>query len=199
MLQDDFFFSRLQSEKVDFFLELLKKWQKKINLVSSASVEDLRVRHVYDSAQLCRCLHFQDIVLDVGSGAGFPGIILSIVGGQPIHLLEPSLKKHAFLQEVILKLSLNARLYPERIEHFFPTFVPTVLTARGLASVEKIFSLSERLLTPALRYVLLKGQSFEQEIEEASLKWNFEVEIFPSITHPLGKVLVFSKVFPKND
>lgn len=198
MPQGDFSFLTPQREKIDLFLEILKKWQRKINLVSSATLEDLWLRHVHDSAQLTQYLKHSDIILDVGSGGGFPGLILSIMGYDQVHLLEPVFKKIAFLQEVIRKLALPAHLYQCRLEDFSPAFEPTVLTSRAFASVSKIFELANHFSRPSLRYVLLKGASFQQEIETASLAWHFQLEISPSMTHPAGRILIFSNVSPKN-
>jgi 16S rRNA (guanine527-N7)-methyltransferase len=191
-------FSKNVQQQFLLYLSLLEKWQGRVNLVSSQTLPDAWERHILDSAQIVSYLDSADIILDVGSGAGFPGLVLSILGFPSVHLVEPNYKKTLFLQEVVSSLCLEAKIYQKYVENFTPSESPTVLTSRAFASIDKIFLLSSHFRTSSLRYVLFKGASFDEDIQKAEKEWNFRLEIFPSLTHSLGKILVFSEVFSKN-
>ncbi|MGL4371125.1 MAG: 16S rRNA (guanine(527)-N(7))-methyltransferase RsmG [Alphaproteobacteria bacterium] len=191
-------FSEDIQRQFHFYLSLLEKWQGRVNLISAKTFPDAWERHVLDSAQIASYLHASDVILDVGSGAGFPGLVLSIMGFSSVHLLEPSYKKTLFLQEVVSSLCLPAKVHRKCIENFEPPEFPTILTSRAFASIDKIFFLSSHLKEYPLRYVLLKGASFHEDICDAEKKWNFKLEIYPSLTHPSGRILVFSEVYAKN-
>ncbi|MGL5785128.1 MAG: 16S rRNA (guanine(527)-N(7))-methyltransferase RsmG [Alphaproteobacteria bacterium] len=191
-------FSEKTQQQFQLYLSLLEKWQRRVNLVSAKTLPDAWERHILDSAQLAPYLSSSDVILDVGSGAGFPGLVLSIMGFPSVHLLEPSYKKTLFLQEVVDSLRLAAKIHRKCVENFEPSESPTVLTSRAFASVDKIFFLSSHLRGLPLRYVLMKGASFQEDIYDAERKWNFKLEIYPSLTHSSGRILIFSEVYAKN-
>ena len=130
--------SRETLGRFEAFLKLVEKWQRRINLVSDATLADAWQRHILDSAQLARFYKPETKkILDVGSGAGFPGLILAMMGGVHVDLVEVGSAKGIFLSTVIRSLNLPARVYNQRIESV-PNLSPDVVTARALAPLPKL-------------------------------------------------------------
>lgn len=166
------------------FLELLEKWNSKINLVSKD--EDIWNRHILDSAQLFKFIHPDDKILDVGSGAGFPGIVLSMMGIKDVTLVESDVRKAAFLLQAA-KLSPNKiTILNERIEKLDLTC--DILTSRAFASVSDILNYCQNIKIRK-NLLLLKGQKIMMEIEEAKNVWDFEYKIHQSVTDNSGWVV----------
>lgn len=158
----------------------LLKWNNKINLVSKKITEDeLWYRHILDSAQLVK--HIPDDVksiIDLGSGAGFPGIILSIIGNYEVVLVESDQRKCAFLLEISRILNLRTKILNCRIEDV-KTFPVDMITSRALAPLTKLLEYSQRFLEKDNFMLFLKGQNVVEEIKEASICWKFLYTIFP--------------------
>lgn len=185
--------SRETQEKLERYQALLLKWQKAINLVSRNTVDEAWHRHFEDSMQL------QDIVppgaktvVDLGSGAGFPGLVLAILNrGQSFHLIESDQKKCEFLRTVARETGTDISVHDTRIEEIGVEISADVITARALASLSDLFDycLPWAEKNPALNMVFLKGQKAEQEIEEAKNRFSFDCESFPSATDPGATIL----------
>ena len=201
-IQQEFRVSRETMEHISIFAELLQNWTKKINLISSSSVAEIWRRHILDSAQIFPDLIASDkIHVDLGSGAGFPGLVLSILGkGQdfPIEtrLIEADQRKSAFLGKVIGQLGLNARIIPKRIAEVEPISA-NIVTARALAPLPKLLDHTHRHLATDGRAVFLKGENAEAEIEEALDLWRFRHQKRPSCTNPKSVVLTITELEPK--
>lgn len=156
--------SRETIDQLTLYLALLEKWQPRINLVSSSTLADAWRRHVLDSAQLVSFLPENDVhILDIGSGAGFPGLVLSIITGNRLTLVESDQRKTVFLQTVIRELGLTASVKNARIE-VIPTLGADIVTARALASVERLLKLLERQLPSVERCLFLKGATLQEEL-----------------------------------
>ena len=156
--------SRETISKFEAYLELLEKWQRSINLVANSTLGDAWQRHILDSAQLAKfyppnAKH----ILDVGSGAGFPGLVLAIIGGVEVGLVESDQRKAVFLSTVIRSLGLSAKVYNERVE-FLSNLGPDVVTARAVAPVPRLLSLIKNQLSPNTVCLFLKGVSVEDEL-----------------------------------
>lgn len=176
-------------EKLITYHDLLLKWQRKINLVSNSTLENAWERHFLDSAQLYPLLSDVDKpIFDLGSGAGFPGLVLSILGAKRISLLESDQRKCIFLSEVIRETKATAKVINERIELPKKTLAHTV-TSRACASLDQLLTFSEQLLAEGGECIFLKGRGAAQEIEEAKKRWVFHVEQFPSIVDKEGSIL----------
>ena len=135
--------SRETIEKFQLYLTLLEKWQRRINLVSHSTLANAWQRHILDSGQLAAYYPPQTAhILDVGSGAGFPGLVLAIMGGVTVDLVESDQRKAVFLSTVIRELGLPANVHNQRIE-IMPNLQPDVITARALAPVPKLLNLIE--------------------------------------------------------
>jgi 16S rRNA (guanine527-N7)-methyltransferase len=156
--------SRETIDKFQSYLTLLEKWQRRINLVSNSTLADAWRRHILDSGQLAAYYPPQTRqILDIGSGAGFPGIVLAIMGGVTVDLVESDQRKAVFLSTVIRELGLPAKVHNHRIETM-PNLHPDVITARALAPVAKLLNLIETQMSPKCVCLFLKGASVEDEL-----------------------------------
>ena len=181
--------SRETIDQFRAYLKLLEKWQPQINLVANSTLAHAWQRHILDSAQLVDFYppNTQHI-LDVGSGAGFPGLVLSIMGGVQVDLVESNQRKAVFLSTVIRSLGLSAKVYSQRIESL-PNFTADVITARALAPVPKLLKLIENQITPHNTCLFLKGASVEDELTNLQSYSNMVPTIYPSLSGSNGVVL----------
>ena len=148
------------------YLALLEKWQRRINLVANSTIVDAWERHILDSAQLVKLYPPNTKkILDVGSGAGFPGLVLAIMGNVEVDLVESDQRKAIFLSTVIRALDLPAKVHNQRIEKL-PNLAPDVITARALAPVSKLMKLIENQISIETVCLFLKGASVEDELTE---------------------------------
>ena len=181
--------SRETIEKFQAYLTLLEKWQRRINLVSNSTLTEAWQRHILDSGQLAAHYPPQTKhILDVGSGAGFPGLVLAIMGGVTVDLVESDQRKAVFLSTVIRELGLPAKVHNQRIETM-PNLRPDVITARALASVPKLLNLIEIQLHPDCTCLFLKGASVEDELTNLESYSTMVATTYPSLSGSTGVVL----------
>ena len=186
-----FFVSRETLDKFEAYNALLRKWQNAINLVGPTTIDDAAERHFFDSAQMFRYIPDIEVTLaDLGSGAGFPGLVLAMLGVKNVHLVESDIRKATFLREVSRETSTPVTVHDKRIED---TVIPDldVITARALAPLQDLLAHVDRLRTPSrpIYAVLAKGLQHGEEIDKARKTWDFELEVFPSESDMSGKVL----------
>lgn len=179
------------------FLQLLMRWNTSINLVAPADEATLWSRHVLDSAQLLHLLPpGTGPILDLGSGAGFPGMVLAIAASRPTHLVESDKRKAAFLAEACRVLGLpNVQIWPVRIEAASPP-PASVLTARALAPLPDLLAYAHRLLAPDGVAIFPKGRTVQDELTAAARAWTMRVERFASRTDPTAAILRLSEIRP---
>jgi 16S rRNA (guanine527-N7)-methyltransferase len=197
--------SRETLARLGAYAELLAKWQAKINLVGPTTLADIWQRHFLDSAQLYPLLPATArVVADLGSGAGFPGLVLAILAeaaGRDItfHLVESDGRKAAFLAEAArtARVAGAVKIQPVRAEALGGRMSADVLTARALAPLDKLFGLAKPLVKPDGLCLLLKGEKADEEIEAARKHWAFELERFPSKSDPGGTVLAVRGLAPR--
>lgn len=173
---------------------LLKKWQRRINLVSQASLEHVWRRHVLDCAQLLR--HRKSLGApwyDLGSGAGYPGLVLALLGLGHVRLVESDQRKAAFLAEAVRQTAAPAKILNRRIETLQEGAAATV-TARALAPLPRLLELAAPLLDERTELWLWKGQDVEVELTEAAKYWKMTIERYDSMSDPAGTVLKLSEV-----
>ncbi|MFM2044865.1 MAG: methyltransferase GidB [Pseudomonadota bacterium] len=168
---------------------LLRKWNPTINLVSKATLADAWVRHFADSAQLHALVPGGTRVLvDIGSGAGFPGLVLAIMGVPEVHLVESDQRKGAFLREVARVTGAPATIHTARIEAV--DLPPAdVVSARALADLAELLPMAHRLLKPGGTCLFPKGKGVGDELTRAWETWTMDVERFPSRTDPAATLL----------
>ena len=195
------FVSRETYEKLCVFKKVLIKWQNSINLISRSTINNIWVRHFLDSAQLYTFVrNVEGNIIDFGSGAGFPGMVLAIMGKKNIHLVESDHKKCVFLKEIAMLTETDITIHNCRIEDL--NFINVdLITCRALASLSKLInyveiftnkSLGEKKELPKLLF--LKGKSYYSEVIELSKNKKISFEKYPSITDRNGKILFINKV-----
>ena len=173
--------------KLETYGALLEKWQRAVNLVSGATLGDKWRRHFLDSAQLFPLLPDPATPLaDIGSGAGFPGLVLAVMGASNVHLIEADQKKAAFLREVARATGTPVSVHAERAETVTLPDV-RVVTARALAPLADLLAHQHRLGAPLGLY--LKGARAQEEIEAARTDWHFDVTSLPSQTDRSARIL----------
>lgn len=189
--------SRETLEKLRTFVDLLLSWNRRINLVGPGSADEIWRRHVVDSLQLLPLLPPSAAsLLDIGSGAGFPGLVLAAVSGLNTDLVEADKRKAAFLAHAAARLGLpRVRIHAERIESMRLPRTP-VLTARALAPLPALVRHAHTLLAPGGVALFPKGRTGEEELTEASRDWMMRVERFPSLTDPASTVFRISEIRP---
>jgi 16S rRNA (guanine527-N7)-methyltransferase len=183
------------------FVSLIQRWQRTHNLVGAATLHDLWSRHVADSLQLVSHApaDFHTWV-DLGSGAGFPGLVAAIAckadPARRFTLVESNAKKAAFLRAAIRETGAKACVAAERIEAHSQSMrgEADVVSARALAPLPRLFALAHPYLHEASVMLLLKGRDVAHEIESASADWSFDLESSPSVTDPEGRVIVVRRL-----
>ena len=175
------------------FVGLLSDWNTRHNLVSRSSIGDIWRRHVWDSAQLAPLIPTNATSLvDLGSGAGFPGLVLAIMlRERPTFrtvLYEATAKKCRFLEEASRRAGIPVKVRNQRIEDATPEPFD-VITARACAPLPKLLSYAQPFQGPNTVNLLLKGQSVDAELTEAHKSWRMQVRRHPSQTDPSGAIL----------
>lgn len=167
---------------LECYVELLAKWNQSINLIGKTTEADIWERHILDSVQLIDHLPEDvNLIVDVGSGAGFPGLVFAVLGLAEVHMVESVAKKANFMKQVILDTNANAKVHNERVETL-KNLKPDVISARAFAPLSRIFSLTNTLYSEECLYILLKGATFSAEVDEAYANgWAFHHNITPSI------------------
>lgn len=181
--------------KLERYAAMLAAWNTKFNLVAASTLPHLWQRHILDCAQLYPLLpkNPKTLVADMGSGAGFPGIVLAILSGLETHLIESTGKKALFLKTVAEELELNVRIHQERVEAM-TRLKADVITARALKSLPELFTYAKPLMKKDSLCLFLKGQKADEEIAEAVKKWSFVVEKTPSLSDETGCILRISQL-----
>ena len=179
--------SRETSARLEILAERLRQWNPRINLVSRRSVDDLWRRHIRDSVQLFaiappHAAHW----LDIGSGGGFPGLVIAAMKDEPgapekITLVESDTRKCAFLRSVIREAALDATVLPARIEAL-DNLSATVISARALAPLSRLLDMAHRHATPDATCLFPKGRTWAQEVADAQSAWSFDYQAVTSQT-----------------
>jgi len=181
------------------FQNMVLEWNNCFNLISKSSAENIWERHILDSLQLCAFISKKNRILyDLGSGAGFPAIVLAIVGKQlfpelKISLIESISKKVKFLNEVKKELELNVNIIHDRIENLkLPQ--ADIITSRALASLEKLLNYTEPFCKKQTTLIFPKGEKWQEEVREAEEKWLFNIDTYQSKTNENSRILKINNV-----
>jgi 16S rRNA (guanine527-N7)-methyltransferase len=181
--------SRETLERLEVYATLLKKWQTSINLVSSGTLLDLWRRHFLDSAQLLILAPSSaQVWLDIGSGAGFPGLVLAILGAPDVHLVDSDGRKCAFLGEVARATGTQVAIHRCRVGSLAP-LTADVICARALAPLSNLLAMAADFVGFETIGLFPKGQDVEKELTEASKSWSMVVERLASRSDPSGVIL----------
>ena len=188
--------SRETEARLDRFVALLLPWQARVNLIAASTIPHVWTRHIADSLQLLSLAPQARCWVDLGSGAGFPGLVLGCAlaekSGTTVHLIESNARKAAFLREVTRELRIPTIVHCMRIEDFIvrESVTPDVVTARALAPLPRLIELIQPLLAKGATVLLPKGQDVEAELAEATRCWNIAANLVPSKTSSEGCILI---------
>jgi 16S rRNA (guanine527-N7)-methyltransferase len=188
--------SRETASRLDRLVALLLQWQGKTNLIAPSTIPELWTRHVADSLQLLALAPDARIWLDLGSGAGFPGLVLACAladrPGSMVHLVESNAKKAAFLREAIRLTAAPAIVEPVRIEDFAQNqaLKPDVVTARALAPLDRLLELAYPWIERGAQGLFPKGQDVEVELTRASKYWTIAASLVASKTSLDSRIVV---------
>ncbi|BCI65544.1 16S rRNA (guanine(527)-N(7))-methyltransferase RsmG [Acetobacter aceti] len=184
--------SRETLERLICFADLLVRWTAKINLISPGDVPHLWERHILDSLQLVPLIERGARVTDLGSGGGFPGLIIAIAADAEVTLVESDRRKAAFLREASRATGCRTTVVNQRIEAANVPPAP-VVTARALANLSQLLTWTEKLVTDDGYALFLKGQQAADELTNAERDWHMTVTHIPSRT-PGGTILKISDI-----
>ncbi|QPC89973.1 16S rRNA (guanine(527)-N(7))-methyltransferase RsmG [Mesorhizobium sp. INR15] len=193
--------SRETFDRLVAFEQVFQKWNRSINLVAQSTSGDVWQRHILDSAQLWRLETKAQRWVDIGSGGGFPGLVLAFLlverDGASIDLVESNRKKASFLQSVVGQFNLPARVIARRIDDSYALVpAPQIVTARALASLPVLVDLAVPWLTSGARGLFHKGRDYRAEVQESVNRWDFDLVEHPSVTDAAGVILELSNVRP---
>ena len=188
--------SRETAERLDRFVEHFLKWQRVVQLASPSTLNTLWTRHIADSLQLLPDLEDSKEVVDVGSGGGFPGLVLSLAAPhKKFHLVESDTRKASFLREAARVANSTAEVYAERVESVAKRISTGIhmVTARAFAPLPKLLELTDPFLQSGARAVFLKSQDIDDELTTAAKSWNVNYRLRNSLTDPRGRILLIDK------
>lgn len=188
--------SRGTGERLKIYHDLLLKWQKKINLIGENTIADIWNRHFLDSLQLVNYIDDkQKVIVDIGSGAGFPGMALAIYGYSNVHLVESDSRKTAFLREVARITNTKVEIHNRRVEELSNwRNHDLVFTSRACAPLEKLFQLISNFVSHETICLFHKGKNYSIEHEDALLNWQYEISVKPSIADSQSVILRISNI-----
>ncbi len=186
--------SRETLARLEVYAALLIRWSARINLVGRNTLVDLWRRHILDSAQLHSVVpDSARSVVDLGSGAGLPGLVLAILGVRGAELIEADSRKCAFLREAARITEVDVTIRPCRIQAVPPHPVD-VVTARACAPLERLLGLAEQFLADKTECLFLKGERVEDELTLARKRWTMTATLCQSVSDPRGVVLRLQQV-----
>ena len=186
-------------EKLKTYLNLIKIWQKKFNLISQKSFESIWERHFLDSYQILKLIGNKKRILDIGSGAGFPAIVCAICSNNNFDLVEINQKKCNFLNEVKDIIGIkNIFIHHSRIENLKIINNFDYISARAVTSLDKLLKYSFKFYKNGMYCIFLKGKTVSKEIEIAKKKFVFDFKSVNSITNKDGKILLIKNINKKN-
>jgi 16S rRNA (guanine527-N7)-methyltransferase len=187
--------SREIAARLDRYVTLLLDWQQRMNLIAPSTIPSIWTRHIADSLQLLALAPGAKVWVDLGSGAGFPGLAIACaIADLPaahVHLVESVGKKANFLREAVRHIGVPATVHAVRIEDFAKNFAarPDIVTARALAPLNEILALAHPFSEKGAQGLFLKGQDVAFELTNAAKYWKFEPVLVPSKTSPNSRIV----------
>lgn len=188
--------SRETLARLDQFVALLRAANSHQNLVSANSLDHVYARHIVDSAQLWRLAPSARSWLDLGSGAGLPGLVLAILSDAPVILVESRRLRIEWLHHAVALLHLtNVRIEASRLE-LVERFTAGVITARAFAPLPRLLSLAHRFSAAETQWILPKGRSAAEELASVATTWHGRFDMVPSVTDPKSAIIIAQDVKP---
>lgn len=174
------------------YADLLRRWQRRINLIGPSTVSSMRARHFEDSSAVVQFAPLEARWADLGSGAGFPGMIVALLQkphpGAVTHLIEADRRKAAFLREVSRETGARAEIHVARAEDVLDAIAPNIITSRAMAPLRSLIEICDRRIRCGAKCVFLKGQNIEDELTALTISSNFLLKVDRSPTNELGYV-----------
>ena len=190
--------NKLQVEKIDFFINSITNYNKHTNLIGKSTIENFWDRHILDCLQLTKYIKNKKLrIVDLGTGAGLPGILLSIVGYQKVLMIESARKKTDFIKKTIKELSLSAIIQNKRIEKP-PRSKHDFIVSRALAPLNKLLTYARMYSNKNTTSLFLKGRNVNSEIDAAMKKFFFDFEKIKNSRSSEGCVLQIKNIKVKN-
>jgi len=187
--EENFLNEKTILEKLNEYKKILIDENDKMNLIGKSTIEDFDYRHLLDCIQLVKHLpKTYTNLMDIGTGAGLPGIILAIIGFKNLHLVEKSPKKSVFLENCKLRLGLEYIVHNKSVSEISNLKIDYI-TARAFAPIEKIISLTKKIINKKTKFILLKGKNYLSELDIINPK-KYSWETYPSITSNESKVII---------
>lgn len=186
--------SRETKEKLVHYVSLLEKWNKSVNLIAPSTVSDIWNRHIEDSLQILPLLPSEPSqILDIGSGAGLPGVVISLASDHKVTMVDSDKKKALFLKEIRRHLGASYDIICERVENI-PNQKYGIVTSRACANLSELLALSHPFLEEKSYCLFHKGRNYSKEVEDAEKEWLFNLEVTPSITDNEAALLKLSNI-----
>lgn len=192
-------------EKLKQYVDLLLKWNAKINLISRSTISEIWDRHIEDSLQLVQYIDSDvQTIIDIGSGGGLPAIPLAIATGLPVNMIESDKRKSVFLRQALRELELDGKVYDSRIEETTLRNITgkVIITSRALSELKNICNWVDSLVAKNnlndYALLLLKGENVSRETIAAEQEWEMVSDSYESKTANLSKILKISKFGAKN-
>ncbi|HSQ97611.1 MAG TPA: 16S rRNA (guanine(527)-N(7))-methyltransferase RsmG [Rickettsiales bacterium] len=189
--------TNLEKEKLQNYVNFLLEYNNKINLIGKSTIEDIWNRHIVDSLQVIKLIENKNVKLaDLGSGAGLPGIVLSICGIKEVHLFEKSPRKCEFLEKA--KVFSDNKIVIQNVDiSIFKDKTFDIITSRALGNLNLLLNFSLNLKKDNTKCIFLKGKKVFEELDEAKKIWNIDYELIDSITSNEGKIVKISSFYKK--
>jgi 16S rRNA (guanine527-N7)-methyltransferase len=185
--------SRESMARLEILVDVLKAWQARINLIAPSTVDDVWMRHIVDSAQLLPMIHKNiSAIADLGSGAGFPALVLAAIQPATVHMYESNAKKVAFLHEALRQMKVEAVVHRDRLEpRQAPKPFPKVqlVTARAFAPLNLLLGYAEPFFESGATALFHKGQDVDAELNEAAKAWTITAQKHSSLTDAHSVIL----------
>lgn len=183
-----------QKEALENFVSLLLQQNDKFNFIGKSTVENVWHRHILDSAQILRFIENKNLKFaDFGTGAGFPGMVLSILGLREIHLVEKAFRKTEFLRQAKLFSQNRIFIHQSKLEEL-PKIEFDCIVSRALAPLDKLLGYGQKFLKKDGYCLFLKGKNLQQEIALAKKSFHFEYELHPSLTSDESNIIKLSQI-----
>jgi len=180
--------------RLEAYVELLTAWNRRINLIGPRTVGDIWRRHILDSAQLFPLIPPRArVLLDIGSGAGLPGLVLAVLGVPTVHLVEADQRKCVFLREAARITGAGVEIHAKRLEKC-RSFSADVITARAFAPLADLLDQAFKFVDIHTILLIPKGKSVVEELTEAGKEWKMRATLHPSVSDPSGTVLRLEQV-----
>ena len=199
MLEKNYNVDKEKKRLLEKYVFLIKKNQENVSLIGKSTISDIWLRHIIDSLQIIKYLPKEEknkFLIDVGTGAGLPGVVLAIMGRSDVLLCEKSPKKTNFLKVVLKECSLNAKIYNCRIEDIIMNNI-AIIVSRAYASIKKLILTNIHLISKETILVIHKGKKHMKEISEAKKEFAFNFKKFDSITSKEGVILKIENIIRK--